>query len=248
MNEHAHTDSELSGPTHSQLRYLSGETPPLVLHRHPLAAARLAADHEWLIDRVTRRVAAWWPEEIDRQALRREAAIALQQTAASISRVEDFPEAAVGALDRRMRHLLTESEWYRQAMVERLRPLYEAWRGAIIAGREPSDHTLISRLRLSLPHLTERFMEMAIAFALEPAAMLPTGVDARYGIAEILMELPTDQQLTAALYCHQELNFPEIARVLSIAPERAQELFGRAATGIVAEAGLSEWPGRALTA
>jgi len=248
MNEHAHGAFELTGPASDELRLLGDEDRPLVLHRHPLAVMQLAAEHEWLIDRVMQRLAAWWPEEIDRRRLRREAMIALQQTAACVRRVEDLPEAAVGALDRRIRHLLTESECYGQAIVERLRPLYEAWRGAIIAGREPSDHTLISRLRLSAPHLTERFMEMAVTFAVDPAAMLPAGVDARYGIADILMALPTDQQLTAALYCHQELNFPEIARVLGIAPEEAQELFGRAATGIVAQAGLSEWAGRALTA
>ena len=235
--------------SHAPLRRLASGDEPLVLCRHPLAASRLAGEHEWLIDRVADRLAACWPEQVEGERLRREAWIALQQTAACVERVADVPAAAAEAIDGRMRELLAAGEWYRQTLARRVRPLCDAWRGALIAGRRPSDHTLCSRLHIGTGEIAGLFVEAALVFLVDPAALLPAGTDPPDGVAEVIVALPTDQQLATALYFQQHLTIPEIARVMTVEPVAAQELLGRAGTCIVAHAGLAPWAGgRAVSA
>jgi len=229
--------------SHAPLRRLAGGDEPLVLCRHPLAASRLAGEHEWLIDRVTDRIAAWWPAQVQVERLRREAWIALQQTAACVERVEDLPLAAAEAIDGRIRELLAAGEWYRHALRRRVRPLCEAWRGAVIAGRRPTDQTLCSRLHIGTAEMAALFVDAALVFLVDPTALLPGGTDAPEGVAEVIVDLPTDQQLATALYFEQHLTIPEIARAMTIEPVAAQELLGRAGTCIVAHAGLAAWAG-----
>ncbi len=225
----------------TSLRRLAGENEPLVLFRHPLAASRLAGEYEWLIDRVADRLAACWPAQAQVERLRREAWIALQQTAACVERVEDLPAAAAEAIDQRMRELLAAGEWYRRTLAQRVRPLYEAWRGMVIAGRRPTDQTLCARLHIGTGEIAALFVDAALVFLIDPAALLPARSDALQGMVEVIVDLPTDQQLATALYFEQHLTIPEIARVMTIEPVAAQELLGRAGTCIIAHAGLPEW-------
>jgi len=196
-----------------------------------------------MIDRVGHRLAACWPEQVDCEALRREAGEMLLRAAACVGRVECLAQEAALAIDERMRDRLIAGEWYRQAMLRRVRPLCDAWRGALIAGRRPTDRVLCSRLHIGTGEIAGLFAEAAVVFLVDPTALLPAGVDARYGMAQVLVELPADQQLATALYFEQHLTIPEIAHAMVIQPLAAQELLGRAGICIVAHAGLADWVG-----
>ncbi len=216
------------------------------LRRDMDAASKLAESHTWMVDRVLERTAARWPEAIDAQWVRSHAMVALSHTAARVESPEELPEEGVGAICERLRTLLRGTEWYRDAMLKRARPLCEGWRGAVLAGREPTDRTLCTRLRLSEAELIERYVELATVFAVEPAALLPRGHDVQTGLALALDGLPQDQKLVISLYFDQQLTLPEIARVLNVLPVRAQELLGRAAAAIAGEAELADWPAAAI--
>ncbi len=248
MGHQAYGDRATDFRPQVHLRYLEDDPAPLVLRRHPEAARRLAAEHAWLIDRISDRLAVVWPEGLDPEWVRQEAWLELQRVAACVERSEEMAEAAAEVVDGRVRDLVAGSEWYRQAMVGLVRPLCEAWRGAWLAGRRPTDRMLCTRLRLDATQLGRRFMEAALAFVIDPAALLPPGMDARYGIADLVAELPVGEQLATALYYHQELTLREIGEVMGFAPERVQELLGRAAMCLVARAGLAEWASRTLSA
>lgn len=224
------------------LRYIEeGNTPP-VAERDRRVAAELAEEHAWLVERLTSRIAVRWPAEIDPDWVRSHAAVALRRAAASVESERDLPIVGVQAMQERLRTLLGGAEWYREAMIGRVRPLCEAWRGAVIAGREPTDQTLCARLKLSVSELGERFVELAAVFAVEPAALLPGDAELREGIAMASAGLDAQQQLVLSLYFEQQLTLPEIADVLGVLPVRAQELLGRAAAAIAGEATLAMWP------
>jgi RNA polymerase sigma factor for flagellar operon FliA len=225
-----------------RLRYLDEHDGPPVSQRDPHVVARLAESHAFLVERMTERVAARWPEAVDADWVRSHAMVALRRAAAEVEEEEDLPLEAVRAIQQRMRTLLGGTEWYRGAMLGRARPLCEAWRGAVLAGREPSDRTLCTRLRLSADELRERFVELATVFAVEPAGLLPGGVELSEGVAAALGGMPAEQQLVVSLYFERQLTIAEIAGVMGMLPVRAQELFGRAAAAIAGEAALSEWP------
>jgi len=237
-----------SGNDMPALHWLGPAAEPLVVVRHPDAARKLAESHRYLITRMADRLAACWPDGVDVERLRAEGAAALSHIAATVESPEDIAAQAIGAVAERMRQVLAASEWYRQAMLGRARPLTDTWRGLVLAGRTPTDETLCRRLHLDPRALADRFVEFAVVFVVEPGALLPAGVDAKYAVAEIVSALPGAQQLTVALYYHQELTFPEIARVMGLEARQTQELFGRAATSIAGEAGLPLWRGGALTA
>ncbi|MGI5818510.1 MAG: hypothetical protein ACOX9R_10500 [Armatimonadota bacterium] len=188
------------------------------------------------------RIAVRWPEDIDGAWVRSHATASLQRIAASVEDEEALPIAAVQAISERLRTLLGGTQWYREAVLGRARPLCEAWRGAILAGREPTDHTLSSRLRLSRDELVGRFVELATVFALEPAALLPEGVELSEGVAVASHGLPCEQRLAISLYFEQHLTFAEIAQVMEVLPVRAQELIGRAVAAIAGEVALEQWP------
>ncbi|MFW5868996.1 MAG: hypothetical protein ACOCX2_14320 [Armatimonadota bacterium] len=232
-----------SYPSHQpHLRYLDEGDGPPVVERDPHLVAELAEEHLWLIDRLTERIAARWPEGIDAGWVRSHAGVALRRAAASVEDPEDLPIEGVRAIQERLRTLLGGTEWYREAMLARARPLCEAWRGAVLAGRDPTDQTLCSRLRISREELAERFIELATVFAVEPAALLPGDVDLREGIAVAAGSMDGEQRLIISLYFEQQLTLMEIAEVLKLLPVRVQELFGRAAAAIAGEANLSIWP------
>ena len=236
------------------LQYL-GPTPadddstpePFVLVRHPIAARELATRHAHTVGRLTDRLASCWPDEVDLEELAAEGHAALLHAAVTAEDEDAMAAHAVEIVGARLRQVLAASEWYRKAMLGRARPLCEAWRGLVLGGREATDHTLAQRLHLGPSDLAERFVELAVIFAIDPGAMLPGTMegrpaDAKYAMAEIVSALPVEQQLALALHSHQELTFPEIARVMGIEPRAAQEAFGRAATCVTAEAALSSWP------
>lgn len=244
----------------SPLQYL-GPTPAddqvaeaLVLVRHPIAARELAARHAHTVGQLTDRLAACWPDEVDLEELAAEGHAALLHAAVTAEDEDAMAAHAVEIVGARLRQVLSASEWYRKAMIGRARPLCEAWRGLVLGGREATDHALARRLHLGPSDLGERFVELAVIFAIDPGAMLPGTMegrpaDAKYAVAEIVSALPVEQQLALALHSHQELTFPEIARVMGIEPRAAQEAFGRAATCVTAEAALSSWPApQSLTA
>lgn len=230
-----------------QLRYL-GEEDSAAPRRSPERAQTLAAEHAWLPERLLARIACWWPDEVDPRRLHSEASRALESVAVTVEREEDLPAVATDAIDRRLRQLLCASEWYRQAVMGQTRSLCEAWRGAIIVGREPVDALLCRRLYISQPTLRERFMEVAVVFAIDPLALLPSGAELVDETSMVLGALPPEQQLAAALYFHQELTYSEIAQVMGIEPVRTQELVGRSAVGIIGEVGLAQWWGEQVTA
>lgn len=224
------------------LRYLDDSDAPPVVERDQRVAMELAEEHAWLVDRMTERIAVRWPEEVDAGWVRSHAAVALRRAAASVEEPEDLPIAGVRAIGERLRTLLGGTEWYREAMLNRARPLCEAWRGAVLAGREPTDQALRGRLKLSQGELSERFVELGGVFAVEPAALLPGEMQVREGIAAAIGGVDAEQRLVIALYFEQQLTIHEIAEVLGLLPVRAQELLGRAAAAIAGEAGLSMWP------
>jgi hypothetical protein len=113
----------------------------------------------------------------------------------------------------------------------------------LLAGRQPTDHTLCARLHIGTGEIAGLFAESAVVFLVDPGALLPAGVDAHGGMAEVIVELPTDQQLAIALYFEQHLTIPEIAHAMVIEPLAAQELLGRAGMCIVAHAGLAQSTG-----
>jgi len=239
-------------PTHSRsrhpqpaLRLLTDEPAPL---RSLAEVERLASAHSWLAERMLDRLAAWWPDGIDLPGLRRAAHHALVQAAASVARPEELSRHALDRVEDALRTRLRSGEWYAQAMSRRLWPLCAAWRGALLAGRPPSDHLLCARLHLAPADLCGRFLEMALVFAIDPPALLPAGLGLGAVLADTITDLPSDQQLVAALYVEECMTFDEIGKVMSEPAGRAQELLGRAATAIVSHAGLSAWAARVVSA
>ncbi|MFW5868937.1 MAG: hypothetical protein ACOCX2_14025, partial [Armatimonadota bacterium] len=165
------------------LHYVGEQQPePPALCRDLHEASELAEAHRWLMGRMVERIAARWPEELDEGWVRSHAAIALAHVAARVEDESDLPPEAVRAIDERLRTLLGGTEWYREAMLGRARPLCEAWRGAVLAGRDPTDRTLCGRLRLSAEELIDRYVELATVFAVEPAALMPGGRSLEQGI------------------------------------------------------------------
>jgi len=233
----------LDQPEGPHLRYLGSDTEPQPV-ADPLAAAVMARQHEWLCERMLARIASRWPRQIDLEWLRNHAGAALIQAAASVDRAQDLPGGGAATILERLRTLLAGTQWYREAMTARARPLCEAWRSMLLSGRQPTDRLLCTRLHLSAPDLTERFVEVATVFAVEPAGLMPGGRELHEGIAIAVGGLPGGQQLAVSLYFEQGFTIAEIARVLEVLPVRAQELLGRAAVTIAGEAALADWPFR----
>ena len=223
------------------LRYLSETDAPAGAERDARVAAKLAEEHAWLAERMIARVAARWPADVDAGWVRSHAMVALRHAATVVEDEEELPVAGVRAIHERLRTLLGGTQWYREAMLGRARPLCEAWRGAILAGREPSDHTLCARLKLSREELARRFVELATVFAVEPAALMPGEMELSEGIALAVGGLDGEQRLVASLYFQQQLTLAEIAEVMGLLPVRVQELFGRAAAAIAGESTLAAW-------
>jgi hypothetical protein len=207
----------------------------------PRVVSWMVEQHMWLVERMIERIAAVWPESIDHAWLTAHGTAALRHAVLCANKVEDLQTLSVKAIGDRLRQLLIGTAWYREAMLERARPLCEARHGAIMAGREAADGILCSKLHLSPDDLTERFIEFATVFAAEPAALLPCQRDEGWGAHEITLQLPNDQQLVCSLYFERQLTLTEIARVMGQDERRVQELFGRAAVALVVDSMLSRW-------
>ncbi len=199
----------------------------------PRVVSWMVEQHMWLVERMIERIAAVWPESIDHAWLTAHGTAALRHAVLCANKVEDLQTLSVKAIGDRLRQLLIGTAWYREAMLERARPLCAAWRGAIMAGREPTDDTLCSILHLTRSDLPERFIEFATVFAAEPAALRPVRSDDACQVHEVIMQLPSDQQLVCSLYFERELTLSEIARAMGQDETRAQELVGRAAVALV---------------
>jgi len=228
--------------------YVGAEAEPVAPCRDAAAAQRLAGEYSYLVQRLVERLSARLPQQLDQQALHQRGFAALRHAAATADSEDTFPVQAVGEIQQGLQHWIGATEWYRQTVRGRAQPLLRTWRGLLLAGREATDQALCGKLRLSLEQLSERFLEFATVFTLEPKAFLPPGTDVKYSMAETIAGLQTEQQLALALYFHQELTFSEIAKAMGLQPERAQELFGRGAAAVCVEAGLGSWPGRMLLA
>ena len=191
------------------------------------------------------RIAAIWPEEIDLAALRQEATAVLREVARAVEKPDDLALTAAPMIDQRLTDLLAGSEWYRNTIIAHTRPLCDAWRGATLAGREPTDHLLRSWLHLSESGLDERFLEMAVVFAIEPAALLPRHADPD-ALEVALCALPPAERLVTALYFQEQITLGEVSGAMKITPEEAQRLLGRSATALAGHVALASWPGRSL--
>lgn len=248
MSEDAAREPDVHATPHPRLRHVGEEAAPVPPSRSEEAVARLVSEHRWLVDRTVGRLAARWPEELSEKSLQAESVMALREVAATVERPGLIADVAAEAITRRLRALLAASEWYRSAVIGRARPLCEAWRGALLGGRQPTDPLLRRRLHINGDDLRERFAEMALVFGVDPRALLPSSASTPVDVSRVIATLPADRQLATSLYFSQELTYAEIARVMGVEPAGAQELVGRAVTAMVGEAGLAHWPGRRLTA
>ena len=242
--------SEQSGQPIEQpsLALVEDDIGALAPRRSPAEAQRLAQQHSYLVRRTVDRLAVSLPAQVDEGELLARGFDALTDVAAVAESTEEFPRQAIGHVMEAVRGWLSASEWYREGVVGRAEPLLRAWRALDLAGRERTDEALCRKLAMPQEQLPGLFVEFATMFALEPTVFLPTGTDIKYSMADIIASLETEQQLVMALYSHQELTLPEIANVMGQEPERVQELFGRAAAHVCAEASLASWPGHNLVA
>lgn len=233
------------GHGHPEVCLLADEAP--CVNAAP-EAVELADRHAWLIARALDRLGAWWPQEVDLPGLRDVAYRAFIEAAALAPTPEGLPEYALNRIEQTLRSRLRSSPWYARARDGRFEALHAAWRGALLAGRPPTDHLLSTRLHLSPVALRERFLEGALVFAIDPARLLPATCELAPVLADAITELPADQQLAAALYLEECLTFDEVGSVMAIPAIDAQELFGRAAMAILARARLWTWEARRVSA
>lgn len=204
----------------------------------PRMISWLIEKYACVVERRLGRLAAQWPESIDPSWLEAHGLAALRRALMDADTVNDLQTLAPGRVEARLRQLLAGTSWYREAMLERARPLCEAWRGAMMGGREPTDAILCSKLHLSPDELAQRFIEFASVFAVEPAVLLPCQSEEGWGVHEIMLQLPGDQQLACSLYFDEELTLSEIAVVMGQEQTRVQELLGRAMVALVSESRL----------
>lgn len=235
---------EQTVPSPSHLNYLGSEGEASIPRRNAAEAGRIVLDHAWMIERAMGRIAAHWPGEIQLDPLYEQATMALREVARSAETPGEVAEIAAEAIEQSLTAGLAESDWYRDAVVTRARPLCDAWAGALLAGREPTDHLLCSWLRLSTPSLRDRYLEMAVVFAVQPSALLRNDADIQARLEQSLSNLPGDQQLVTSIYFQDDITFAEIAQVMRISAEQAQCLLGRSAMALVGETALVTWPGR----
>ena len=248
MHEGPQAEPTLEASEQTSLAWVEEESRAVTPVRDAAEAQRLAEQYIHLAERLVDRLGACLPDEVARQELLERGQAALYEAAATTPDPEALAEQAAHDVEDALRRWLGASEWYRQAMVGRAEPLLRACRTLTLSGHEATDKALCRRLEVPHEQLPELFVEFATVFALEPKALLPAGADVKYSMAGSIAGLPSEQQLAMALYFHQQLTFPEIAKVMDQEPKRVQELFGRAAAHICAEASLASWPGRKLVA
>jgi len=248
MRELPRVEPTLQTSEQTSLTLVGERTGAVAPVRDAAEAQRLAEQYVHLVERLVDRLGVWLPDEVARQGLLERGRAALYEAAATTPDPEAVAGEAVQAVEDALRRWLGASEWYREAMVGRAEPLLRACRGLTLSGHEVTDKALCRKLEVAHDQLAGFFVEFATVFTLEPKALLPAGADVKYSMAANIAGLPSEQQLAMALYFHQQLTFPEIAKVMDQEPARVQELFGRAAAHLCAEASLASWPGRKLVA
>jgi hypothetical protein len=137
---------------------------------------------------------------------------------------------AVGWVVSGMRTWARASSWYRAAWPCRIAPLCSS-----LAERQDAPDLQTARdLGLSEEQLSERYTEAGLLFGVSPELLLPaSSLTARPGaLTGAISQLPLQQRQLLTVYFEDGLSFQEIGELLDISPERAQRLYGRAATAI----------------
>ncbi|MGC9318524.1 MAG: sigma factor-like helix-turn-helix DNA-binding protein [Armatimonadota bacterium] len=168
---------------------------------------------------------------LDEGLLLSEGLMALAELAAGVpADDEDIAPVALRLVVGRLRRRARASSWFRVAWPCRVAPLCAA-----IAERGPdADGPLAEALGLPAEDLSGRFVEAGLVFAVSPELILPEGACAEAAPSAV-STLPERQRRLLAAYFQGGLSFPEIARLLGLPGAEAQELFGRAATGVRAQ-------------
>ena len=140
-------------------------------------------------------------------------------------------EDAVGQVVSGMRAWARASSWYHAALPFRIAPLCAAL--AARGGRSAApDREIALDLGFYEVALVERYTEAGLVFGVSPELLLPERDDrsGAGGLAGAIAGLPVEQRRLLTLYFEDGLSFPEIASLLAISAEDAQQRYGRAAT------------------
>lgn len=156
-------------------------------------------------------------------------------------------EEACGGGERTLRRVVSgmrdrarASSWFARAWPCRIAPLCAslAYRG------DDGEEAVAGDLGLEPPELAGRYTEAGLVFGVSPELMLPDFATPRVGsrnggegpgrgvLAQAISMRPVEQRRVLTLYFQEGLSFPEIAELLELPPERAQELYGRAAAAV----------------
>jgi hypothetical protein len=141
-----------------------------------------------------------------------------------------------------MRTWARASSWYRAALPCRIAPLCASV-AARVDAQPPEDRIIAQDLGIDPGAAPDRYVEAGLVFAVSPELLLPAlAPDARgAALSDAIATLPIDQRRLLTLYFEDGLSFPEMAHLLDISPERAQQLYGRAATIIRARVFDHPW-------
>lgn len=178
------------------------------------------------LGRLGGRVSPW----LDEGLLIGQGLTALIGVAAGPEQTPLCDDAAVAAVVGAMRRWARASSWYHAALPCRVAPLCAARAaGCRTAAR---DDQIARELGIAEDALPERYTEAGLLFGVSPELLLPErGSPAgAAGLAGALAGLPVEQRRLLTLYFEDGLSFPEIASLLGVSAERAQESYGRAAT------------------
>ncbi len=177
-------------------------------------------------------IAPW----LDEGLLMGQGLMTLIELAGGAGEAEVSDDDAVGLVVGAMRAWARASSWYHAALPCRIAPLCASLSARSGGRRSAPDREIARDLGLDEPALTERYTEAGLVFGVSPELLLPAraGQPARPvvagGLAGAISGLPIEQRRLLTLYFEDGLSFPEIASLLGVGAERAQECYGRAAT------------------
>jgi len=195
------------------------------------------------LGRLGGRISPW----LDEGLLMGQGLMALIELAGGASESEVDDEDAVGQVVAGMRAWARASSWYHAALPCRIAPLCASLAARSGRSAEP-DHEIALDLGLDEAALVERYTEAGLVFGVSPELLLPARAgqaarrDLAGGLAGAIAGLPIEQRRLLTLYFEDGLSFPEIASLLALSAEGAQESYGRAATLIRARV-LKAGPG-----
>lgn len=144
---------------------------------------------------------------------------------------QGFEAVAVRHVVDSLRRRARTSSWYRNAWGCRVAPL-----SAAAAGHGANnDAQIAAELGVPTRAVPERFVEAGLLFGVSPELMLSVTGDEQARqrrLAAAVCALPTGSRRLLTLYFGEGLSFPEIAHLLDLSHEAAQEFYGRAAARI----------------